>query len=274
MLLMPLRFYFSLYTTSLVIVSMPGTTDAAVCPLATALLPSAIIPGLMDSSLSAPQISWLRRRAQAITVTVWVDDRWSSGIVIHRQGQTYTVITNQHVVDAGQRLQVAMFDGRRYEAHFQNHPGFRSDDLALLQFQSSEAPYPVANFGSALSLVTGAPVFAAGFPVENEDGSKPRFHFTVGQVSLVSPKMLQGGYQVGYTNPVKKGMSGGPVLNRWGQVVAINGMHAYPLWGNPYVFMDGSKPDPVLQEVMQRSSWAIPVERFLKLAPAALKVKL
>lgn len=225
-------------------------------------------------SLSAQQTEGLRRRAQEITVTVWVDDRWSSGILIHRQDQTYTVITNQHVVEFGQRLQIVMFDGRRYQAELQNHPGFQSDDLALLRFQSAEAAYPVATLGPALSLIAGTPVFAAGFPVEDEGDSKPTFHFTQGKISLVSPKMLEGGYQVGYTNPVEKGMSGGPVLNRQGQVIAINGMHAHPLWGDPYVFTDGSKPNANLQNVMQRSSWAIPVERFLELAPEALKVRL
>ncbi|WP_299414789.1 serine protease [Acaryochloris sp. IP29b_bin.148] len=227
----------------------------------------------MDSDLSAQQIAWLRRQAQVITVTVWVDDRWSSGILIHRQGQTYTVITNQHVVDSGQRLQVVMFDGKRYQARHQRHSGFKSDDLALLKFQSSEVSYSVAKMGSALTLMTGAPVFASGFPAKYEVSSKPKFRFTTGQVSLVSSKVLKGGYQLGYTNPVEKGMSGGPVLNRWGQVVAINGVHAYPLWGNPYIFMDGSKPDPALFKVMKQSSWAIPVDRFLRLAPAALKVR-
>jgi len=251
------------------VVSVPGTTKAADCPSATRLA----MPDV-ESSLSAQQMEWLRRRAQRITVTVWVDDRWSSGILIHRQDQAYTVITNQHVVEFGKRLQIVMSDGRRYQAVLQTHPGFQSDDLALLQFQSTEVAYPVATLGPALSLATGTPVFAAGFPVKNEGGSQPKFHFTQGQVSLVSPKMLEGGYQVGYTNPVEKGMSGGPVLNRQGQVIAINGMHAHPLWGDPYIFTDGSKPNANLQDVMQRSSWAIPVERFLELAPEALKVRL
>lgn len=51
-----------------------------------------------------------------------------------------------------------------------------------------------------------------------------------------------------------------------GQVVGINGMHAYPLWGDPYVFKDGSLPCPKMRAVMEQSSWAIPIETFAKLA--------
>lgn len=277
MLSTALSLYISLCTSSYTGFQVPGTAQRIeVCNAATSILPLVATPNATErrESVSVQQAKRLRRHAQAITVTVWVDEHWSSGILVHRQDQTYTVITNQHVVDFGKRFQIEMFDGRRYGAQLQDHPDFQGNDLALLQFQSPEVAYPVAPLGPALSLVTGTPVFAAGFPVENGDRSKPIFHFTTGHVSLISSKVLEGGYQIGYSNPVEKGMSGGPVLNRRGQVIAVNGMHAYPLWGNPYVFTDGSKPDPELEKVMKRSSWAIPVERFLKLVPAALKVRL
>jgi serine protease Do len=232
--------------------------------------------------LSVPQVKALHRYAQTITVTVFVDGDWSSGIVIHRQGSTYTVITNQHVVDFGKHFQVMTSDGQRYAARLQHHPEFKDNDLALLEFQSAKVSYPVATLTPALSLSPGTPVFAAGFPISHasrwsqarRQPPQPTFHFTSGQISLVSPKVLAGGYQLGYTNPVEKGMSGGPVLNRQGQVIGINGMHAYPLWGDPYIFADGSKPNPALHKVMERSSWAIPIERFLSLAPLYLKSRL
>ena len=218
-------------------------------------------------------VEWIRRYARTITVTVWVDDRWSSGILVHRQGQTYTVITNRHVVAFGKHYQVVLADGQRYDANLRPSTDKEQNDLAVLEFQSPDVAYPVARFASSLSLVTGVPVFAAGFPIAQPSTRQPQFHFTSGQVSLISDRVLQGGYQLGYTNPIQKGMSGGPVLNRWGQVIAMNGMHAYPLWGDPYIFVDGSKPNPVDHQVMRQSSWAIPAERFLQFIPTARKVK-
>lgn len=39
-------------------------------------------------------------------------------------------------------------------------------------------------------------------------------------------------------------------------------MHAYPLWGDPYIFADGSEPEPALREQMVNYSWGIPIETF------------
>lgn len=88
-------------------------------------------------------------------------------------------------------------------------------------------------------------------------------------------KPLEEGYQIGYTNDIEKGMSGGPVLNRAGEVVAVNGMHAYPLWGDPYVFKDGSHPEQSLKQQMVRYSWSIPIQTFvrLSLSPASQGMK-
>lgn len=247
---------------------MPGLSQgSAVCAPATSAL---LWTANLDDHLSNPSLQWLRHRARAITATVWVDERWSSGVLIQRQGAVYTVITNQHVVSSGQTLQVTMPDGKRYEAQLKHYAGLAGNDLAVLQFQSPEVVYPTAILAPSLTLAPGTPVFASGFPIDQDS---PQFRFTTGRVSLVVGKSLQGGYQFGYTNPVEKGMSGGPVLNQWGQVVAINGVHAYPLWGNPYIFTDGSQPSAGELKVMEQSSWAIPAERLQKFFPTAFKAK-
>jgi S1-C subfamily serine protease len=110
-------------------------------------------------------------------------------------------------------------------------------------------------------------VIAAGFPFNGDRSDDRGFKFTTGIVSLIAPKSLEDGYQIGYTNQIEKGMSGGPVLNLQGEVVAINGMHAYPLWGDPYIYQDGEKPSRSLHDIMVCSSWGIPINTFLQLAP-------
>lgn len=57
------------------------------------------------------------------------------------------------------------------------------------------------------------------------------------------------------------------MLNREGKVIGINGIHAQPLWGDPYVYQDGTRPNDTLRQRMRRSSWAVPIDMFATLAP-------
>lgn len=67
-------------------------------------------------------------------------------------------------------------------------------------------------------------------------------------------------------------MSGGPLLNRRGEVVGVNGKHAYPLWDVPSVFQDGSKACPPLHETITRLSFAVPIETVVQLAPSSIQL--
>ena len=57
-------------------------------------------------------------------------------------------------------------------------------------------------------------------------------------------------------------MSGGALLNSKGEVVAVNGMHAYPLIGRPYIYEDGTTPKEKLINEMVHYSWGIPINRI------------
>ncbi len=60
-------------------------------------------------------------------------------------------------------------------------------------------------------------------------------------------------------------MSGGPVLNDQGHLVAINGRLKYPIQGiSAFTFIDGTLPSQVLFQQMETLSWAIPINRFQK----------
>jgi len=206
-------------------------------------------------------VAQVKNEARAITVKVLSGYGGGSGILIKKQDQTYTILTNDHVLAVGESHRIQTPDGKIYQGELLRNQSFEGNDLVLLQFKSA-SEYAVARLASS-PLVVGDEVFAAGFP--GEDAAEKRaFEFLSGSISFLCPKALAGGYQIGYSNPVPKGMSGGPLLNSRGEVVGINGMHAYPLWGDPYVFKDGSKPD-LPMDLMLRSSWAIPIETFVQL---------
>lgn len=215
--------------------------------------------------LSTAEYGDLLCQAQAITVKIETPDNQGSGVMVSNQSGKYTVITNEHVILDSDRLIVETPDGRRHSAKLDANAKVGNADLALVEFQSFHIYYPIATLAPGLTIADGSPVLSAGFPSDLDDQGERSLRVTHGKISQVSDKSLNGGYQIGYSNWVPKGMSGGPVLNLRGEVIAINGLHAEPLWGNPYVWDDGTVPSQQLFAMLADSSWAIPAERVLEL---------
>ncbi len=209
-------------------------------------------------------IDWLQQQSKLITVKVLSNDSWGSGFIIQQQGQVYIVLTNEHVLSPGKQHRIQTADGRIYSSSLLQSIRF-NDDLALIQFRSPSIVYPVAIVKEASTLEVGNRVFATGFPFDINPSKSGKFELTTGKVSDLLNQPLVGGYQIGYTNNVKRGMSGGPLLNIQGEVVGVNGMSKYPLLGNPYIFKDGSTVSDTRWQEMSGLSWAIPTSKFLHL---------
>lgn len=232
----------------------------------------------INSAVVSPQTITQKvdRIASNISVKIFSQDFLGSGFLLGQtktKAQTqYLVVTNQHVLRAGDApYKIETPDGKIYSAKISNLASNDSSyDLAVLTFET-DTLYPTAKIGSSLFLEVGEPVFAAGFPQDTmkELSGDRSAELTVksGRIALLLNRSLLEGYQIGYTNDVEKGMSGGPLLNSRGEVIGINGKHAYPLWESPEIYQDGSQPCPPLQELITRSSLAIPIEKSIELTP-------
>jgi len=214
--------------------------------------------GQAPIQLSAPQ---LNQRARSITVKVISGQFLGSGILMYKRDSVYTVLTNDHVLKSGDPpYQILTSDGKIYEAKtISPAKSLQGNDLGILQFVAADTDYPVAKLGTTPTAETH--VVAAGFPYSAQ-GFKDDFVMKSGQVKWILDKALEGGDQIGYTNEVEKGVSGGPLLSRACELVGINGVHAHPIWGDPYVFQDGSDPSESDREKMSEYSWGIPVATF------------
>ncbi len=235
------------------------------------------------ASVSPEQLSnKINHIAADITVKILDQDFLGSGFIAQQQGEKYIVITNQHVLRAGEApYMIETADGKTYLAEVVSDltKGDYNYDLAILEFEAN-AVYPTAKIGNSLYLEVGEPIFAAGFPYnqspvkgtpaifeQSTPNNSRELSLKQGRIAIILNQALEEGYQIGYTNDVKKGMSGGPLLNYQGEVVGVNGKHAYPLWESPEVYQDGSEPCPALQELITRSSLAIPIEKSIELNP-------
>ena len=201
--------------------------------------------------------------AQSITVKVFVKDSRGSGIIIAKKGQIYTVLTNAHVVNRGQPFRIQTPDGKSYNATLINQGNsLKDNDLAVLQF-SSAANYQIAKFADSSKLAENQTVYSAGFPVDETS-----LKLTSGKISVITPKALVGGYQIGYTNDTFQGMSGGALLNQQGDVIGVIGMGAEAILNDAYVYTDGSSPSSLTLQQLRGASFAVPIANLGQVAPS------
>jgi len=222
-----------------------------------------LAPKCTISWTSTTSIEFLQQVAESITVKVRANNSNGSGTLIRKYEQYYIVLTNQHVLTGGEPLSIQTSDGQTHEAiALPIKDQLHQKDLALLAFYS-DTEYQVATVAAAsANPILEEDVFAAGFPFDSE-----QIAITQGKISQLSKKSFKGGYQLGYSNEIEKGMSGGPILNRRGELIGINGMLAYPPFGNPYIFEDGSQPTEDQRQEMMRSSWGISIQTLTQLFP-------
>jgi serine protease Do len=217
--------------------------------------------------------------AKATTVRLVGEVVSGSGVIVARQGQTYIVVTCAHVVDAdtGEGFKVLTSDGQSHSAQKDNYFQFGDLDLAVVKF-SSRNNYKYVALGQYQNLTAGDRIYIAGYPnfqyrlgvwEESYNSGLQSYQFAAGQVSLLLAQPLENGYQLGITNDVINGMSGGPVLNAQGKLVGIIGRIKYAPGGiETYHFADGTVPSKKLFEQIESASWTIPVTNFSQVPKA------
>ncbi len=132
---------------------------------------------------------------------------FGSGVVVAEDG---LLLTNRHVVGEGDALQVVLQDGTRLDGLVQA----RHDELDLALVRVGAVGLPVLPWADPRSLRVGSWVASVGH------GSGGIWTFTTGMVSNIYPSGAER--PVFQTQiPLNPGSSGGPVVDREGEVVGI-----------------------------------------------------
>jgi serine protease Do len=101
-------------------------------------------------------------------------------------------------------------------------------DLAEISFESNNI-FSIGTLGNSEYADEGSPVYVAGFPKPGQAINRIAFQFTGGMISSrldesdLNTKEMNNGYDISYTNITRAGMSGGPVFDAAGRIVAIHG---------------------------------------------------
>ena len=140
-----------------------------------------------------------------------------SGTVIDRQGH---ILTNFHVVDQAQEIQVTLFTGESYSARLVGEDP--TNDVAILKIDAPvENLYPVV-FGDSAKLRVGQRVFAIGNPFGLERTLTTGIISSLGR-SLPSRRTNRTIKQIIQIDAaINPGNSGGPLLDTRGRLIGIN----------------------------------------------------
>ncbi|XZE22465.1 trypsin-like peptidase domain-containing protein [Pirellulaceae bacterium SH449] len=138
-----------------------------------------------------------------------------TGVIIDRRG---LIITNYHVVDSVERIEVTLADGTTTIAKLVNYDP--ETDLAMIKI-NVDWELPTINVGRSDDLLRGETVIAIGNPFGYQNT------VTVGIISALHRNIPVNGSQQ-YTDliqtnaDINPGNSGGPLLNTNGEVIGIN----------------------------------------------------
>ena len=144
-----------------------------------------------------------------------------SGVILDRQGW---IVTNHHVIDGAQRIQVALSDGSTMEAEWIGSDP--STDLALLKTTPAE-DLPTLSFGNSDKVNVGEWVLAVGNPLNLTSTVTAGIVSAKGRnLRLLEPDARKDIYPVESflqtDAAVNPGNSGGALVNLQGELIGIN----------------------------------------------------
>ncbi len=203
------------------------------------LTSSLMVTGIVSiaSLATVPEVAFAKTKSQiaqmAIPITVQINSvaGGGSGVIINQevaQGEKiYTVLTANHVVrSADVKYEVRTHTGQNYEVisveHYQKNQE-QDPDLAVVKFKTKDV-YPTANLGNSNNSTFGDSIAIFGYPYldENQLPDERPFVYSPGELNNPQGKRPNG-YDWLYNAVTQKGMSGGPVFDDNGTVVAIHG---------------------------------------------------
>jgi S1-C subfamily serine protease len=156
-----------------------------------------------------------KERENPQTVPDRIERGTGSGFIIASDGR---LITNAHVVNGAEKVQVTLKDGTSYQGRVLGTDSIT--DVAVIKIEATDLP--IVSFGNAEDLTPGEWAIAIGNPLGLDNT------VTVGIVSALDRSSSQVGVPdkrvrfIQTDAAINPGNSGGPLLNSQGEVIGMN----------------------------------------------------
>jgi len=164
-----------------------------------------------------------------------------SGVIVSADG---TILTNNHVIDGADKVQVEMNDKRSFEAKVVGTD--KPSDLALLKIDAKDLPF--LSMGDSDKVRVGDVVLAIGNPLGMGQTVTSGIISAKGRRTGLSDGSFEDFLQT--DAPINQGNSGGPLINVSGELVGINSQILSPSGGN--IGIGFSIPSNMAKSVMEQ----------------------
>src|SRR5581483_7733985 len=177
------------------------------------------IPALTGDNIEAVReavVAKVRPTVVQINVTTQSGGGLGSGVIIDPRGY---IVTNNHVIEGGQKIEVVLYDGRTLPAQIVGTAP--DDDLAVVKIDPAKMKLAVAELGDSSKLQVGQEVLAVGNPlgitqtVTNGIVSALDRNVADGPNGSILPGTIQT------DAPINPGNSGGALVNLQGNLIGI-----------------------------------------------------
>jgi S1-C subfamily serine protease len=225
--------------------SRNGTNTAILQP---GTNPGTALPKLDGGNLEAVRAAVVTKVRPAVVQVHVATSRGrglGSGVIIDQRGY---LITNHHVVEGAQQIQVVLYDGTPLPAQLVGASS--PDDLAVLKVTPPRGNLAVATLGDSSQLRVGQEVLAIGNPLGITQT------VTSGLVSALGRTVGTIKHAIQTDAPINPGNSGGALVDLQGQVIGMPTATAI---------------DPQFRTPANGVGFAIPSNRVTLLAPQLIE---
>ncbi|MCM3439979.1 MULTISPECIES: S1C family serine protease [Bacillaceae] len=153
-----------------------------------------------------------------------VESGTGSGVIFKKEGDAGYIITNNHVIENAQSIEVTLYSGDKVEAELVGTDALT--DIAVLKINAEHVTV-VAEMGDSSELRTGEDVIAIGNPLGEEFTRTVTQGIISGVDRTIDVTTSEGNWALDVLQTdaaINPGNSGGPLINMSGQVIGINSL--------------------------------------------------